>query len=162
MVIWVGFGRPSATAIAFLVCLLPLIANLRAGFDSIPLETLEIMEAMGASPAGVFLKVRLPACLPFLAHALKLSIPVALGGAAVAECVGSNRGLGYLMIYAGSRAEMTQLFAVLAVLFLMALFGHFCMCLIESAFISWPVELPGWHDFGRQIGVRGEYPDRKI
>jgi NitT/TauT family transport system permease protein len=144
MIIWFGYGFPSAVANSFVVCFLPMLSLLLAGFSSLPAETEETLRTMGAGRAIVYLKVRLPACLPYLTRALKVSIPLAFAGAAVAEFVGSDSGLGFLMQYAGSRADATPLFAALAVLILMILCLNALIVFVERKWIPWPVEVFAW------------------
>ena len=142
VVIWFGFGFPPAAAISALVCFLPFFTYYQAAFNSIPVEVVEILQTMGASPFKVFSKVILPACLPFACRAIKTVIPLALAGAAVTEFVGSDTGLGYLMFNAGSKSDATLLFAVLTVFILMALAAHSIIALIERFWISWPAAAP--------------------
>ena len=141
MIIWFGYGFPSAVASSFLVCFVPLLSLLLAGFSSLPSETEEILHTMGAGRAIIYVKVRLPACLPYLTGALKASIPLAFAGATVAEFVGSDSGLGFLMQYAGSRADATPLFAALAVLILMILCLNALIVFVERKWIHWPAEV---------------------
>ena len=138
VVIWFGFGFPPAAAISALVCFLPFFMYFQAGFNSIPVEIGEILQTMGASPFRGFSKVHVPACLPFASGAVKTAIPLALAGATVTEFVGSDKGLGYLMFNAGSKADSTLLFAALTVLVLMALAAHGIISLIERLWITWP------------------------
>jgi len=154
VVIWFGFGYSAAAALAFLACFLPLTSSVRNGFDSLPAETVEIVEMMGAGPATVFLKVRLPACLPFVAGALKTSIPLALAGASVMEFIASDEGLGYLMLYASATIDTNQLFAALTVLVLMALGFYYLIDIVERVWISWPAAVPAGTAAGRQIPRR--------
>lgn len=162
MVIWLGFGIVPAAAVSFLVCLLPIVAGLQAGFNSVPAGIVEILQVMGASPSRVFLKVHLPACLPFAASALRLSVPLAFGGATAAEFVGSDTGLGYLMLYASSNANTTRLFAALTVLILMTLCAYFIIFFIERAWISWPADPLPWSDFEQRAYSNGSSRDQRL
>ena len=154
VVIWFGYGFSAAVALSFLACFLHLASNVRNGFDSLPAETIEIVEMMGASPATVFLRVRLPACLPFIAGAVKTAIPLALTGASVMEFIGSDAGLGYLMLYAGATLDTNQLFAALAVLLLMDLGLYYLVDVIEKLCIFWPAADPAGTAANRQIPGR--------
>jgi NitT/TauT family transport system permease protein len=160
IIIWFGYGIVPAAWLAFLVCFLPLVANIQAGFDSVSIETVEIVKAMGAGSVKVFTKVRLPACLPFALNGLKIALPLALGGASVSEFIGSDEGLGYLMLDASSKMNTTQLFAALTVLFLMALGFCYLIRLIERVLISWPVTIPAWTNLGRQGSMKQSPPGR--
>ncbi len=143
LAIWLGFGDAPATALAFLVCLFPLASGMRDGLQSLPQETLDIMKTMGAGTVKTFLHVQLPAGLPFLAVALHRAIPLAFGGAVVAEFVSSDRGLGYLLMYAGARGNMAYLIAVLVMLGFLVLGCQTLLSFLVIARIDWRVHPPG-------------------
>ncbi len=142
MVAWAGFSVAPAVALTTLVCIPPLAVNLRAGIESVPRELLDILEALGAPPARKTCKIRIPWCLPFLSNGIKLSIPLALSAATVAEFVGSNAGLGYMIYYGATRTETAPLLASLSVLALMALVPYALIRVIELRWISWGESVP--------------------
>jgi NitT/TauT family transport system permease protein len=161
IVVWFGFGFLSAMMVCFLVSLQPFVAYLLAGIESVPREIVEILQAIGATPGSIGLKVYLPACAPFLTRALRVAIPLALAGATVAEFVGSDTGLGYLMFNAGAKADSTELFAALTVLLLMSVGIHFLVRLSERAWIHWPIDASPYcksvlpHVWEKEAGNRG-------
>jgi ABC-type nitrate/sulfonate/bicarbonate transport system permease component len=161
-VIWLGYGFPPAAAISALVCFPPFFTHLRAGFDSVPVEVVEIFQTMGAPPTKILTKVHLPACLPWAVSAVKIAIPLALAGATVTEFVGSDTGLGYLMFNAGSKADATMLFAALTVLVLMALAAHVIISFIERQWITWPPMVPGRSDSVVHGRLRDTSRDRSV
>jgi NitT/TauT family transport system permease protein len=137
IVVWLGFGVVPASIICFLACLVPFTRCFLAGLDSVPEETAHILRTLGAGTSKLLCMVYLPACLPFTANAIKMSIPLALTGATVTEFVGADAGLGYLMFNAGSKADSTQLFAALTVLLLIALGACATITLIERIWMPW-------------------------
>jgi len=161
IVIWFGFGFPSAMVVCLLVSLPPFVSHLLAAIESVPREIVEILQAMGATPGSIGRKVYLPACAPFLTRALRIAIPLALAGAAVAEFVGSDTGLGYLMLNAGAKADSTELFAALTVLLLMSVVTYFLVRLSERVWIHWPIDASPYcksvlpHGWEKESGNRG-------
>jgi ABC-type nitrate/sulfonate/bicarbonate transport system permease component len=135
LVVWVGFGFPSAMALCFLVSLQPFLSRLLMGIEGIPGEIVAMLQAMGASRWSIRKKVYLPACLPAMTRGLRSAIPSAFAGAAVAEFVGSDAGLGYLMFSAGAKADSTELFAALMVLLLMSVGSHAFVSFAERRWI---------------------------
>lgn len=160
--VWFGFDFSAAASVSFMVCFLPLAANLQAGFESVPAELIEIVHSMGAGPWKTLLKVRIPAGLPAVSNALKVSIPLALAGATVEEFVGSDSGLGYFMRYAGSRTEATQLFAALTVLIMMALGSYLILRFVERVWISWPADALSSTDISRQLNPEEAHSRRTV
>jgi NitT/TauT family transport system permease protein len=143
IVMWVGFGPTPAVAVSFLLCVPPLAASIRAGFDAVPDEILEVLQAMDAPQIKTLWKVRVPSCLPFLSNGIKTSIPLALAGATIAEFVGSNAGLGYTIVYGTSRTDAAPLLAALTVLALIALISSGIVRFLEKTLIPWAGFLPG-------------------
>ncbi len=139
MVVWFGFGKPSAAAVSWLVSFAPMVTGFRTGLASVPAEVVEIMETMGVSSWRMLFCIRLPYCLPFAVRAMKMSVIVSLAGAVVAEFVGSDSGLGYLMLNAGSKADSTGLFSALAILVLIGMAARTAVSLAERKFVGWPV-----------------------
>jgi NitT/TauT family transport system permease protein len=65
------------------------------GLRSVDLRAVELMRSYAASPLQVYLKVRLPASLPYLFTALKISATASIVGAIIGEDAGSvDEGLG--------------------------------------------------------------------
>jgi NitT/TauT family transport system permease protein len=143
IVTWVGFGTAPAVAVAFLLCVPPLAASIRGGFDAAPHEILEVLQAMDAPRLKTLWKVRVPWCLPFLSSGIKTAIPLALAGATVAEFVGSTAGLGYTIVYGASRTEAAPLLAALTVLALIALISYGIVRFLEQTLMTWAGSLPG-------------------
>jgi len=152
LVVWLGFGKPPAAAVAFLMCFFPCAVLLKAGLHSMPVETLEIADSMGADRAAIFRKIRLPACIPYITIALKLSVSVSFAGAAAAEFVGSDAGIGYLMQYSGARADTTGVLAALSLLVFMVLLLHSGILLGERLCIHWPADI--------RLSASSHTPDR--
>ena len=90
-----------------------------AFFDGLmrtPQGYLDLARCMGARPARVMTRVRIPAALPALGSGLRLAAVYAPIGAVIGEWVGASRGLGYLMLLANGRAKIDLMFAALLVL----------------------------------------------
>lgn len=138
VVIWTGPGRVPATAVCFLVCLLPVFKGILAGFHAVPDGLTQILRLGGADSSQLFFKVRFPASLPFLIRESGNAFPLALGAATVTEFVGSDDGIGFLLVSAGSKADLTRLFAALAVLLGLSLIVQCLLHLVERAAISRP------------------------
>ena len=144
LVVWLGYGTPPAAAVAFLMCFFPSAVLLQAGLHSMPAATLDIAHSMGASQSVIFRKIRLPACLPFFARALRLSVSLSFAGAAAAEFVASDTGIGYFIQYSGSRADTTGVFAALSLLVFLVLSLQFSILFCEHIWIRWPAGMPPW------------------
>ncbi len=55
----------------------------------------ELLFTYGATKRIFFLKLKLPTALPHFFSAIKMSVPMSVIGAAIAEWLGAQKGLGY-------------------------------------------------------------------
>jgi NitT/TauT family transport system permease protein len=163
LILWFGFGVLPAIAICFLICLQPILSGILAGFDSIPAELAEILRVgCNASPSRLLLKISLPASFPFLLRAARKSIPIALGGSVVTEFVASDTGIGYLMLSAGSKADLTQLMAALAILLAISLGMQYLMRFVERTWFAWPVYVSAEKQGAWLVGPHRYHHDSRI
>lgn len=98
-IVWFGVEQGSKVAIVAMMTFFPTMVSTTRGLLSPEPAALELMRSYGASPRHVFLKLRLPAALPFLFTALKVSASLSMIGAVVGEFFGGfARSLGVYII----------------------------------------------------------------
>lgn len=112
LVLIFGNGYMPKILIAALICFFPTLVNMVRGLNAVPHATLELMRILSASNAEIFWKVRIQSSLPFLFAALKIASSSCVIGAMVGEWVGSNFGLGALIIQATMNYQSALLYAV--------------------------------------------------
>src|SRR5262249_60910801 len=78
-----------------------------------PENLAEHFRAMRAGRWTTFVRLQLPAALPAIMDGCKTAMPLAVIGAIVGEFVGSEHGLGYLILEATSQSRTDLLFAAL-------------------------------------------------
>jgi NitT/TauT family transport system permease protein len=128
-IIWFGHGVAPKIIIAMLIAFFPLLVNTVLGLRSVDREIIELMESVAATKRQIFWHVRLPNALPYLVSSLKVASLLAVVGAMVGEFVGSDKGLGYLMIVGDVNLDTDLLFASLVVV---TLFGLTFYALLEA------------------------------
>jgi NitT/TauT family transport system permease protein len=99
VVVWVGGrGLPtwfSVAVIAAFLTFFPVTINTLRGLNSADPRALELMRSFAAGRLAVLLKVRVPASLPYLFAALKISATASVVGAIIGELPASvGGGLG--------------------------------------------------------------------
>jgi NitT/TauT family transport system permease protein len=120
MIVWVGYGTSSKVLMAFLFAFFPVMITTLGGFAGTPEHLVEHFRAIRASPWTMFRRLRLPAALPSIMDGCKTAMPLAVIGAIVGEFVGSQRGLGYLILESNAQARTDLLFAALVAISLLA------------------------------------------
>jgi len=73
------------------------------------------MRILSATPREVFFRIRVPNALPYLFSALKIAASTAVIGAIVGEWIGSNVGIGALIIQATYNFDSPLLYATIVV-----------------------------------------------
>jgi NitT/TauT family transport system permease protein len=114
-IIWFGHGILPKIIIAMLIAFFPVLVNAVVGLRSIDSEIIELMDSIAANKRQTFWRVRLPNSLPYIFPALKVAALLSIVGAMVGEFVGSDKGLGYLMIIGDVNLDTDLLFASLVV-----------------------------------------------
>jgi NitT/TauT family transport system permease protein len=120
MVIWVGYGISSKVLMAFLFAFFPVVISTLGGLAGTPENLVEHFRAIKASRWTTFRRLQLPAALPSIMDGCKTAMPLAVIGAIVGEFVGSQRGLGYLILEANAQARTDLLFAALVAISILA------------------------------------------
>jgi len=91
----IGQGVLAVVIIATYLTFFPVTIAMIRGLRSNDPRALELMRSYAASPAEIYWKVRLPASLPYLFTALKISATASIVGAIIGEDTGAiQQGLG--------------------------------------------------------------------
>ncbi len=137
--IWFGFGSFPKVLIAAFLTFYPVLINAIVGFRSMNPGAHDFLRSVNASPAEIFLRLRMPSSLPYLFAAFRIVIPLALIGATVAEWFSGDRGLGSVIIVAHNNLDMPTLFSAI---FTLAIIG------IGLTMLTWVLEkrLTFWHE----------------
>jgi len=140
LVLWLGYGLASKVAMAALIIFFPVTSAFLDGLRRTDPGWLDMAKTMGAAPASVLWRIRLPAALPALASGLRVAAAVAPIGAIVGEWVGSSGGLGYLMLHSNGRMQTDVMFAALVVLAVMGLVLFFGLDQLLRRMTAWQAE----------------------
>jgi len=115
LVLLLGNGMEPKIAIAAIICFFPTLVNMTRGLRDVRSEQLELMRILSATPREVFFRIRVPNALPYLFSALKIAASTAVIGAIVGEWIGSNVGIGALIIQATYNFDSPLLYATIVV-----------------------------------------------
>lgn len=137
MLIWVGYGITSNMIIAATVAFFPIVINTATGLEAVDPELLDLTRSLDAAKFNVFLRVRLPWALPYLFSGLKVAVTLALIGAVVAEFIGADKGLGYLVLTSSSNMKTSIMFGMLVLLSIMGIVCFYAVGLAERLLCPW-------------------------
>jgi NitT/TauT family transport system permease protein len=137
LLLWVGYGLKSGIVVAATVAFFPVVISTAAGLESIDQELLELTRSLDSNRLKVFLKVRLPWAMPHVFSGLKVAITLAVIGAIVAEFIGADTGLGYLILTNSGALKTSVVFFVLLILSLLGIALFYAVEAIERAVCPW-------------------------
>jgi len=136
-VVWLGFGLTSKVMLTLLLTFFPLLLASIAGFQILDQRLLYLTRSMGATTWQTFRYLRFPAALPVIFGGLKTSATIAATAAIVAEFVGSNKGLGYVLLQGTANLDTTLVFAVLFLLTIIGLALNTIVEVVEYVITPW-------------------------
>ena len=136
-VLWFGYSIWSRVLVTILITFFPITITVYDGFRSTKREMEELLITYGARKTDIFFKLKIPSALPYFFSAIKMAIPLSVIGAAIAEWLGAQSGLGYF-----SKRMMTQLdgagvFAPIVLLSVTAMVAVAIVGILEEKCIKW-------------------------
>ena len=137
LVVWFGYGTLSKVAMAALIVFFPIVVNTVDGLRAADPDMVNLLVILGARPAEIVRRVRVPAALPFVFSGTRIAVATSVIGAVIGEWVGSTRGLGYLMIHANAQLHVDLVFAVIVYLSVMATALFWTVSAVEWAALPW-------------------------
>ena len=137
LVLLLGNGYAPKIVIAALICFFPTLVNMVRGLKAVSPQMLELMRVLSASGREVLFKIRLQSSLPFLFAALKIASTTCVIGAIVGEWIGSNYGLGALILEATYNYRAPLLYATVILGAGMAVAAFAIVTLIERRVLKW-------------------------
>lgn len=137
LIIWFGYGPTSKILVAALVAFFPIVVSAAAGLSSLDDGAVRLMRSFPAPPWQVFVRARLPHALPQIFSGLKVAAVLSVVGAVVGEWVGSDEGLGFLIIQSNAKLATVTVFGAVVVLTLMGILLFLLVSLVEWLALPW-------------------------
>jgi NitT/TauT family transport system permease protein len=135
--IWFGIGAVPAVLTAFAISVFPIIVNVATGLATVDPEMHDLMLSLGARQHEILTKVGLPRSMPYFFASLKVALTLAFTGSVIAETVGSNHGIGYLMLAASARFQVPLVFAGIAAIAGIAVIMYLFCAALERHVAHW-------------------------
>ncbi|WP_432049035.1 ABC transporter permease [Streptomyces asiaticus] len=142
LVIMMGNGYAPKVAIGALISFFPTLVNMVRGLQAVDKQSLELLRVLSAAPWEILFKVRIYASLPYLFSSLKIATGNCVIGAIVAEWIGSQQGLGYLIIQTTYNFNTPQLYAVMVIASAIAIVFYALVGTAERLIVRWEAKAP--------------------
>ena len=135
--LWVGFGITPKVIVVFLVCFFPIVVSATAGLEGTTRSRLDLMHALRSSQWQMFWRLRIPEAVPHIMVGCKVAITFAVIGAVIGEFVGSEEGLGYLILTATAQSNTALAFSALVILTVMSIALYYLVERAEKLLVRW-------------------------
>lgn len=137
MIVWFGFGTTSHAAMSAVVAFFPIFTNMAHGLDTVRGERLRLFRSYGASGLQTMWKLKLPMSLPFLFAGANVGIILSMLATIVSEFLGSNQGMGFMLVQQSNNLNTPGVFAVLIVLAVVGLLLHAVVTGLRRIALHW-------------------------
>jgi NitT/TauT family transport system permease protein len=121
MIMWFGVGPGSKVAMGEISCFFPVALNVAGGMREIDRVLIQVGRSFRANTWQMVTKIYLPAMRHPIINGIRIGLGVCLIGTLLAETKLSNSGVGFLVIQAYSLFNMPLMYALLIVLFMIAI-----------------------------------------
>ena len=122
--IWFGVSSSAVIFIQVAILVPFALINISEGLREIGPEEQEMARSFSRVPRRVFALVVFPMLYPYLIAALRISYGVAWKVSLVSELFGADRGLGYLLMDAQSKARVDLMFAICLIIVVFYMLGE--------------------------------------
>lgn len=137
LILWFGIGLDSKVVMSFLISFFPILVNTITGLNEVPADILDTVRVLNATKLQQFQKIRFPSSLILWYSGLKVSYPLTVVGAVVAEFIAANKGLGFYILVASSSLNTPVLFAALLMLTLISIVPYFILEGLQGRLLKW-------------------------
>ena len=138
MNLWFSTGMFQKIGVVTVVCMAAVAINVYYGLNDLKPFSMDLMDSVAASPMTVFVKLRLPNCLPNLFTALKINAASAIIAAIISEYFASSTaGLGFGIKDNLRKAEMAMGWSYIVVASIVGVLLYLIITMVEREAIKW-------------------------
>jgi len=135
IIVWFKYGIFPNTLMAFSICVFPILLTTARGLREIEPELLDLVHSLKGSRWQLFTKIQLPGALPYIFSGMKVAAILAVAGAIVGEFLGSDKGLGYLMLQVQVTLDTPAMFLAVLLITLLGMILYGSVLLLEKLLI---------------------------
>jgi NitT/TauT family transport system permease protein len=133
-----GLGMTPKIVIAAVICFFPTLINMIRGLNAATANEFELFHVLSATKAEIFWRLRFRRALPMLFSSLRIASATAVIGAIVGEWIGSDKGLGALIIQATFNYQSDRLYAAIVLSSMLSILLFLVVVLIEKRVLRYP------------------------
>lgn len=120
LIMWFGVGAGSKVAMGALSCFFPVAVSVAGSMRQVDTALIRVGLSFRLSAVQMFTKIYMPAMRIPVLNGIRIGLGVAIVGTLLAETKLANQGLGYAVIQTYVTFNMPRMYALLLVVFLLA------------------------------------------
>ena len=136
-ILWFGLGNPPAFFLISLGAFFPVLMNTISGVRHVDPIFIRAARNVGAHGLILFLRIIIPAAMPYILTGLRVGIGVAFIVVIVAEMIAVNNGLGYRILEAREYLWSDKIIAGMITIGLLGLAIDTAMSRINNHLLRW-------------------------
>jgi NitT/TauT family transport system permease protein/putative hydroxymethylpyrimidine transport system permease protein len=137
LVFWLGFGLLPKLVVVALVSFFSVVVTTTAALAAVDPDLIKLMRTFDATRMRTFRHIELPSALPGVFSGAKIAVAVSVIGAVLAEYVGSNSGLGYVILVSEPQLLVARAVAAVVILSLFAIALFALLGVVERLALPW-------------------------
>lgn len=135
IIVWFKYGVGPNILITFAICFFPIVLTTTRGLREVEPDLLDLVRSLKGSRWQAFRKIQLPGALPYVFSGMKVGAVLAVVGAVVGEFLGSDKGLGYLMMQVQINLDTAAMFMALLLITAIGLVLYSLVLLLERLLV---------------------------
>lgn len=137
LIVWLGIGEVSKTLLLFFAAFPVYAITTAAAMIGVDRSYLRVAWSLGARPVFVFWHVRLPAALPEVLSAMRVTIGITWSTLVAAELVAAESGLGWMILQAGRYLDTATIFVGIVVIAALAYVMDRLVRVLQTRLVPW-------------------------
>ena len=137
VILWFGLGDAAKLFIVTILAVFPVLINTAAGVRNVPQALIDVSTAFAANERQVFMKIILPASVPYMMTGLRLGIGRAIIGMVVAEFFTAITGLGAVIVKYGNQYDTASMLVPILILMVLGVTLTSLVRRAEESFAPW-------------------------
>ncbi len=136
-IMWFGFGELSKVLLISMGAFFPLYVNTFLGVRNVDSKLFDVARVMEFSRFSQVVKLVIPAALPNILLGIRLSLSIAWLCLVVAELLGADTGVGYMIQEARSFMQTDVMFVGITIFALVGKLSDSVVRLLENRLLRW-------------------------
>ncbi|MNO33772.1 putative aliphatic sulfonates transport permease protein SsuC [compost metagenome] len=142
-ILWFGFGELSKVLLIAMGAFFPLYVNSFLGVRNVDAKLFDVAKVLEFSQSKLIRKLLLPAAMPNILLGLRLSLSISWMVLVVAELMGADRGVGYLIQDARSFMRTEVVFIGILLFAAVGKISDSLVRLLEARLLKWQDSFKG-------------------